>query len=131
MIPEDRFSNTVADAASYEAYRSGGDVGRYSSYDLSDARADAADDAWQEMVSRHLDPMVDEVIERVSDLEDEIDSTGQDQPHPWTWERHLLAIWNDEEQGEDAVREEVEERFRDEAEDAAREEAEEEAYNQP
>jgi len=122
MIPEDRFTNTVADAAAYERYRSSSSYD--SGYDRYDAAADAANDAWSEMVDKHLHPMVDEVMEQVEELWGEIEETGQDQPHPWTWERYLLSIWQDEKEGgEDALREELEEHFRDEAEDAARDEA--------
>jgi hypothetical protein len=89
-------------------------------YTAAEARADAAEDAWNEKVQEVLDPMVDEVMQRVDALADHIDETGQDQPHPWTWDCYLLSIWEDEDQGEDALREELEEHFREEAEEEAR-----------
>ena len=44
-IPEDRFTNTVADAAAYEAYRSrNDDYGDDDGYDRYDAEADEEED---------------------------------------------------------------------------------------
>lgn len=128
---EDHFTSTVSGAAAYEAYRS-----RDYDYNASDARADDADDAWQERVDSHLYPLVEEVEARVDALAEQIKASGQDQPHPWTWERRLLALLEQGEEhpdggGEDALRGELVEHFRDEAEELAREEAQEEAYNRP
>jgi hypothetical protein len=125
MIPEDRFSNTVADAADYEAYRSRGGYdavaeARADAYD--DARYDAASDARSELVQQFLDPLVEAELEFVYALDEKIngdDFDGYD-PHPWTWHRHLLGIWEDEENGgEDVVREILEEYFEDDAESEA------------
>lgn len=80
-------------------------------YDRYDAAYDAAMDAWHETVQPHLDRLVDPIM-------NEVEVTDEAQPHPWTYERHLLQIWLDE--GEDALREMLEEEHRDEAEDAAR-----------
>jgi hypothetical protein len=80
-------------------------------YTLADARADAAQDAQQEEVDRYLQPKVEEVMDRV-------EQTDEDMPHPWTRDRHMLQTWLDE--GEDALREGLEEEFREEAEDEAR-----------
>jgi hypothetical protein len=86
-----------------------------SDYDRYDAMADAAADAWEGMVQEVLRPRVDaEMLE--------VELTDEDEPHPWTWHRHLAGIW--EEDGEDAVREIVEEDLREEAEEEARDIAE-------
>ena len=124
-IPEDTFTNTVAGAAAYEAYRSGG--GRRSYSDECDYYGyDGSCDP--DYAQKFLDPMVERAITEIQNLEDQISKAGQD-PHPWTRERYWLSIFNEE--GEDALQEELEEWFRDEAEEEAQEEAREEAYNQP
>lgn len=118
-IPEDRFTSTVSGAAAYERYRSsysgGGDYDRY------DAMADAYDDKWNDAVQDQLDELCRPVETEVWARSDALDEGEPDEPHPWTWERHLVGILRDDEYGgEDALRDELEEVFRDEAEDLAR-----------
>ena len=86
------------------------------SYRDSYTAADAADDQWAEIVQEYLAELVEPVMVKVRAL-DQARNAGNDQPHPWTWERHLLAI---EDEDEDALHEELEEHFRDEADDNAR-----------
>lgn len=119
-IPEDRFTSTVSGAAAYEAYRSGGS---YASdrYDAYDAMADAYDDKWTEAVQQQLDELCQPIERETWARLEALDAGAPDEPHPWTWERHLVGILQDEDEGgEDALREELEEVFRDEAEDLAR-----------
>lgn len=89
-----------------------------SDYDRYDAAADAAHDAWMELVQPRLAELVDPIMAAVECMDED-----GDYPHPWTWERYLLSIWLDEEGGEDALREELEEHFREEAEELANEDA--------
>lgn len=81
-------------------------------YTLADARADAAEEAWNALVQVELDRLVQPIMDRVEETDEEM-------PHPWTYERHLLSIWLEE--GDDALREQLEEEHREEAEEAARE----------
>lgn len=118
MIPEDRFTSTVSGAAAYERYRSSSyDDG----YDRYDAMADDANDKYEEMVQNRLDTLCVAVEREVWALLEHIEQSGEDQPHPWTWERHLVGIL-DETESEDALREALEEHFREDAEDHVRDE---------
>jgi len=81
------------------------------SYDRYDAMADAAHDSYEGALSPVLDALVQPLM-------DQAEVADEDQPHPWTYERCLLQIWLDE--GEDALREHLEEELREEAEDALR-----------
>jgi hypothetical protein len=121
-IPEDRFSNTVADAAAYEAYRSRGDYDAVAEA-RADARADAAYDARAGIepdVEAMLETLVEAECDRLRALEQQIIASGVD-PHPWTEDRHLIALWNED---EDAFCALLDERFLEEAEEAAEEAAE-------
>jgi hypothetical protein len=82
------------------------------SYDKYDAMADAAADKWDEAVQPHLDGLVDPIMLAVEETE-------EDQPHPWTYHRHLLQIWLDSDDGE--LRSLLEDEHREEAEEIARE----------
>ena len=78
---------------------------------LQDARYDAAMDAYEDALKPILDGLVQPVMDRVEE-------TDEDQPHPWTRDRVMLAVWLDE--GEDALREQLEEEYREEAEETLR-----------
>jgi hypothetical protein len=81
------------------------------SYDIDDARYDAAMDAYEEELAPVLAGLVQPLMDAAEVAE-------EDQPHPWTYERALLQIWLDE--GEDALQEHLEEELRDEAEEILR-----------
>jgi hypothetical protein len=79
-------------------------------YEAGDFDGDPALDAYEELVQDALVPLVEPVMLAVEATED------FDGPRPWTWERHLLSLWLDNEIGEDGVRELLQDHFREEAE---------------
>lgn len=64
-------------------------------------------------VQLQLDRLVDPIMAAV-EVEDE------DQPHPWTYNRHLLQVWLDD--SDEELRSMLEDDFREEAEQEAEEE---------
>ena len=88
-------------------------------YDASDAAADAYDDYLEDAINEKLAPHVDPVMEEIHEMlltQDE--GEWIDNAHPYTWERELLAIYVDE--GEDGLRELLDDHFREEAEEEAK-----------
>jgi hypothetical protein len=77
-------------------------------YDASDARYDAAMDAYEDALRPILDGIIQPIM-KAAELEDD------DQPRPWTYHRALMGVWLDD--GEDALREMLEEQYRAEAEE--------------
>lgn len=93
-------------------------------YTAADARYDEWAEKKAELVEQCLAPLVDAAIGEIMELEEAMEEAREEpgftDPHPWTRERSLLAVWDDEENGgEDAVRDLLSEQFKDEAEEAA------------
>jgi len=82
-------------------------------YSASDARREAAEDQFEEYVSAELDSLTGPVIRAVWAMDE-----AAYYPHPWTYERHLLSIW--QEDGDDGLDEYLAEEYREEAEEAVR-----------
>ncbi len=74
---------------------------------LADAYADAAADAYAERLAPYLNALVEPIMA-------EVEAVEEDQPHPWTYHRALLAIWLEE--GDDALRDYLTEKHREQAE---------------
>ncbi len=94
-------------------------------YTAADARYDEWTEKQAEQVQGCLTVLVDAAIGKIMDLEEKMEEAREEpgftDPHPWTWERSLLGLWDDEENGgEDAVRDLLSEQFKDEAEEDAR-----------
>jgi len=87
-------------------------------YTASDARADEAwearEDAIREQLALLVDPVVDEIDEMVYDRDE---GEWIDNAHPWTRKREWLAVYDED--GEDGLRELLDEHFREDAEAAA------------
>ena len=77
---------------------------------------------WEEMVLEELDILIAPVMVAIEKIEEGLCEDPNYDPQPWTWERYLLFVL-DSDDGEDIVREILEEYFLDEAEEAARENA--------
>jgi len=91
---------------------------RYDDYDASDAAADAFDDAREDAIRGELATLVDPIVEDVENLDyDRGEGEGIDDAHPWTHDRFLLWIYDEE--GEDGLREYLVEQLREDAEAAA------------
>ncbi len=123
MIPEDTFTNTVEDAAAYESYRSRDDYDERAEARY-EARYEADGDTTGQIepdVEAMLETLVDTECSRLLALEKQIKASGVD-PHPWTRDRHLIWLWDED---EDAFGELLNEQFLEEAEEAAEEAAEE------
>ena len=96
------------------------------SYTAADARYDEWTEKKEKLIEQSLTPLVDAVIGEIMELEEEMEEAREEpgftDPHPWTWTRDLLAVWDDEENGgEDVVRELLSDHFREEAEENAQE----------
>ena len=89
----------------------------YEDYTAADARRDEAEDSWNELIADQLRPLVDKTIASCMELRANIDARGFDEPHPWTWYRHLLWCLEDD---EDALREMLDEHYYEEAEEVVK-----------
>ena len=78
-----------------------------------EARADAHYDAQHDLIQDELDTLVQPIMDRVEEIDPD-----ENYPRPLTRDQDYAMIWDQE--GEDALRELLEEEHREEAEDAAR-----------
>jgi len=73
-------------------------------------RSDAAREEYEERVDSALEDITSPIVKEVQEMDEEAYY-----PHPWTYERSLLAIW--QEDGDDGLQEYLNEEYRDEAEE--------------
>lgn len=87
-------------------------------YDASDAAADDYNDAREAAITEQLALLVVPIAEEIEALDyDREEGKWIDNTHPWTRNRYLLWIYDED--GEDGLREFLDEELRDEAEQAA------------
>lgn len=84
-------------------------------YTKYDAMAEEAEEKYERLVSDAMDDLLAPIFAEVYSLDPEEDND----PHPWTWTRHLFEVWTED--GDDGLREYLEEDFREEAEEIVRE----------
>ncbi len=80
------------------------------SYTRYDAMADEAQEKYDEGVGAELETLTRPITDRIENMD-----ADAHYPHPWTYDRHLLEVWIED---EDALQELLEEEYRDEAEEA-------------
>jgi len=84
------------------------------SYTKWDAMADEAEEKFSKRVRDALADIIAPIVSEIEAMDEEAEY-----PHPWDYDRHLLAIWLED--GDDGLREYLEEDLREEAEEVARE----------
>lgn len=82
-------------------------------YSRREAESDAAAERFAEYVSGALEELTEPLVRTIEGMD-----LDAEYPHPWTYERHLAQVWQDD--GDDGLAEYLAEEYREEAEEMVR-----------